>query len=321
MNTENYDPDQDGLQEGWDKNTSEDANSEKDTKQPNKFVTFIKKIPLWVWIVLGVGVIILLLFFFGKRFGIGLPDTPNLDDEDYDLLTFEPQGPQSPLANDTSPLFFTATNDMTEQDYITLGSAITTKWADRMASIASKYDADVEPMGAGLAYVMASQPAVATERAISVWLALVDQHAGMMKTAISSTAETIADVAIKTIEGVNASMKCTKTQFTKVDNSTGSHAYNATASIKEGSNGSSALFGLYSSAGSGKTAFSTISEVTTQNNDISYVPSCVEMNLDLASLDAVLAVQNVAMVSALSNCASVAKLFPKASEFFKVPAK
>lgn len=300
------------LQEG-------DYSPQEDIK-PSGFITFIKKIPLWAWIAIAVVFLIIFYTIFGKRFGFNIPPVPDFDPADYDLLNQDPLGPAI-LIGDTSPVFFESGGDLKEEDYIRLGSEITTKWADRMAVICNNFDSDLEPMGVGLAYIMASQPAVATERAIDVWLALVGHHCGLMKVAIEQTADAIAEIAVATLEGVESSRKCTKTTFTKVDKSKSSYTHDETTNIKEGSGGSSALWGLFSSGGSSKTATTTIHEITTENVDISYVPTCSEQNLDIAQLDAVLAVQNISTVAALANLGATAKLFPKASAFFKIPTK
>lgn len=278
-----------------------------------------KPMSMTTWLIIGAG--ILVAFFLLRGRSLPKPPVVNLDEEDYDLLdSNDPQGAADLLSNDTSPVFFTAGSGMTVADYIAVGEKITTKWADRMASISSTMDAQIPVMGAGLGYILASQPGSISEKAIDIWLRLLEQYCSMHRNAVQYTASTIADVAVAALEGVEKATTCAEWTFVKetIDES----QYNVTTdiSVSESGKASSALWGAFGSGKSSKTVTTHIEEMTHESRIVRYIPYCTTEVLDPTQLDAILAIQNIAMQTALANMIAVTKQYPDVKYFFKTVA-
>lgn len=258
------------------------------------------------------------LFVVYKLFASPGWQETDLEQEDYDLLEGNtPAGAVSLLQGDTSPVFFTSGSNLTVADYITLGDKITTKWAARMATISASMNANVPVMGAGLGYLLAQSEGSISTRAVDIWLRLLEQYCSIHRNAVASVASTIADVAVATLVGVEKSKTCIQWTFTKEVIESSQYNVTTDVNVSEGGSAAKVAWGLFGSSSSSKSVTTHVTEITTENRSIRYIPSCTAEALDPTQLDAVLAVQSISLTAALSLMINVTKQYPDPVLFFK----
>lgn len=268
------------------------------------------------WLIIGAGVLVVLFLFKGRS--LPTPPAVNLDEEDYDLLdSNDPAGAAELLADDTSPTFFTSGSGLSVEDYIALGDKIATKWSDRMASISAQMEASVPVMGAGLGYLLASQPGTISERAVDIWLRLIEQYAGMQRNAVQYTAGVVADVAVATLDGISKATTCAQWTFVKDIKEVSDYNVITDINVSESGKASSVLWGAFGSGKSSKTVTTHVEEMTHEERIIRYIPYCTTEVLDPTQLDAILAVQNIAMQSAFTTMKQTTLQYPDVKHFFK----
>lgn len=260
------------------------------------------------------GVVVVLFMILRQRSAI--PADQNLNGNDYDLVNANtPSGSLTLLAEDKSPVFFTAKSGMTASQLLVEGERISAKWTGRIESIADKMLSTSPAIGAGIALLLNSTSGSVSERAIDIYLRLMEQYSVRVSAAVTATTDAVADIAIATISGISDAENCIETTFIKEVSETSEYSAvtTNTATVKNG--GGSAIFGLFASKRSIKTVQTQVAELTVQDRNIRFIPVCTSWGLDVAAVDALFAVQHISVVIAYSALKSVLDTAPNAAYF------
>lgn len=270
-----------------------------------------KKTNPWIWV--GLVGAILVFFLMKKRL---LPSDATLDQSDLDYVTSNtPAGASAILANDTSPAFYEVGNGLTEEARLAFGEAITSKWAARMQTIADNLQANPVVVGAGIGAILSIENAIVSERAMSLYLQMMEQWSGRVSSAVAAVSDTISDIAIATIAGVSSATICTSTTLIKDSVLNSVYDVNTVKTAGVTNSGNSLLWGLFGSKKAVKTVATQVREITTTTQSLTFIPVCTGWGLDLAKVDSLFATQNISLLIAYATLKTVLDSAPKAEYF------
>lgn len=248
-------------------------------------------------ILIGAGAILLLLYLFGRgRGAVGsVPDaSTNAADEDAinNVLDSDLQGDYL-LPADTSPVVIPGGSaEMSEQEVIALVDSISAKYSAQAEAMALNLSTTVENVLTAGVVILAEAVGTGsiTEEGMDLYWSVMEVWSKRFDNAVTSVSRSIADTAAASVEGINNAVECSETILVKevFEESTLVNKSHYSVTIKNG--GTDVLMGILgSSKSSSEVRTGAKSSMRNDVRKITYVPTCVDWQLDPTQFAAIMA--------------------------------
>lgn len=270
-------------------------------------------------------IVVLGIVVFKKIFGSTFSHIKDAVLSPEDQLTLEKvlageAPPGALLASDKSPTQFIVNgNQYTDAQIVTLSDGIAAKYALIGASIAASLKTEAATVFDSVIILMSNSGIAGevSEKGLDLYFRVLDVWAKRFDSATIAVANAIADIAEATLDGIDNSSECVQTVFvknvTETSNTTDVSAY--TVTIENQSSGG--FLGMNKKKRSQETRESVKTLTRQDVRNISYIPHCVNWQLDVTQFAAVLASQALAVQFEYGLLSTVLAMAPKPSNFIR----
>lgn len=260
-----------------------------------------------------------------RLLGNAFTDAPDAAITPYDEGTIEevlnaPQDGGYLLPVDTTPTTFTISSQTyTDTQVVSMANALHDRYAAIAEVIANSLLSDAQAVFETVIILFTSDGTTGnvTQGALDLYFQVLEVWAKRFDAASLAVAEGVARVAEAQIAGINAAVECTETIFVKdvVEESTTDET---TVYMVEVNNTSGRGFlGMNKKKASSETRTAIKNFTRTDVRHISYIPHCIDWQVDITQLSAILAAGSLSMQMQYGILKTVLAMAPQPKNFIK----